>query len=126
MNTLVAEIAVAVVPNPVPVVMEAPPHKRLFGCGAAPQIVVHARRNRLRLADLADTAAWLVAQSARHVELAEFAGLHKLDSLPDACRAAALGSGLANAVVLTGRLDDSPPFADVMADRFLDVGVLTV
>ena len=38
--------------------------------------------------------------------------------------AAALRAGLADPVVLAGRLDDAPAFADVVADRLFDVDVL--
>src|SRR3979490_395448 len=58
------------------------------------------------------------------MDLAEFAGMEEVHRLTDAGRAANLRAGLANAIELAGRLDDPPAFADVMADRLLDVDVL--
>src|SRR5262249_32063295 len=96
----------------------------LQGGRAAPQVVVHRRGRLLRAVHLADAAARLVAEAAGQRDLAELALAEEVDGRARAGHAAALGTGLADAVVLAGRLDDAPALADVMADRLLDVDVL--
>src|ERR1051325_1659720 len=63
-NALVAQIAAAVVPDPMPVVVKLLAANRRHRGGATPQIVVHARRRRLGPFHLADAATRFVAQSA--------------------------------------------------------------
>src|SRR5262249_28517324 len=125
-DALVAQVAIAVVPDPVPVVVQLLAHQRLLRRRAAPQVVVDRLRERLLLVYLADRRPELVAQAAGEVDLAELAGVQEVDRLAHAGRAAALGAGLADLVVLAGRLDDAPALADVVADRLLDVDVLAV
>src|SRR6185437_12970808 len=47
MNTLVPEVAIAVVPKPAEVVMKAVPGEGMLRRWTQPEIVVHSRRNRL-------------------------------------------------------------------------------
>src|SRR5439155_26693377 len=75
-------------------------------------------------ADFADAAARLIAQAAGHLELAEVARMKEFHRLAQPDRAAALRARLTDTVVLAGRFDNAPAFADVMADRLLDVNVL--
>src|SRR5205823_3032099 len=72
-DALVAEIAVAVVPEPVPIVVELRPHERLVGSRPTPEIVIDGAGNRRRTSYLADAAARLVAEAARQGDLAQFA-----------------------------------------------------
>src|SRR5262249_13003728 len=125
-DALVAQVAVAVIPLPVPVVVEALAHQRLHRRRPAPQVVVDRGRDRLFAGHLADAAARLVAEAARHLDLAELAGVQKLHRLAQAGAAAALRAGLADTVVPAGRLDDPPALADVVADWLLDVDVFAV
>jgi hypothetical protein len=82
-DALVAEVAVAVGPGPVPVVLELCAHERAFRAGAAPEIVVDGFRNRLRAFGLADAGAALVAEAAREQDLSEIAFLHILHSFSE-------------------------------------------
>src|SRR5262249_21949335 len=123
-DALVAQVAVAVVPGPVPVVVQVLALERILRGGTAPQIVIDALGNRLLAVDLADRAARLVAEAAGDADLAELAGTDVFHRLPHAGHRAALRAGLANLFVLAGRLDDPPAFADVMADRLFHVDVL--
>ena len=72
----------------------------------------------------ADGAAPLVDDAAGQLHLAELAVADVLDGLDPRAAGAALRPGLADPAVLAGRLDDPPAFADVVADRLLDVDVL--
>src|SRR5207237_9936753 len=81
-------------------------------------------RNRLRALDLADARPQLVAERPGQLDLAELAGLQESNRLAQGAAAAALRAGLADLVVLLGRLDDAPPFADVVTDRLFDIDVL--
>src|SRR5204862_7176583 len=99
-NSLVAEIAVPRVPEPVPVVMEAVAVEWTFRRRTKPQVVVDigqiravvarfrsaADGKRERLAALhrtdwvsSDRVAPLVAEAASHVDIAQFAVAHALD-----------------------------------------------
>ena len=71
-----------------------------------------------------DRASRLVAKPLGHVDLPELARAEEGDGVLDALVAAALGAGLDDPVVLPRGLDDPPAFADVVADRLLDVDVL--
>ena len=73
MDTLVADVAIAGGPDPVPVVVQLRAPQRLERRGPAEQVVVDARRDRLRARDLADALAPLVAEAARPQDPAECA-----------------------------------------------------
>src|SRR5262249_8581599 len=127
-NALVAEVAVAVIPHPVPVVVDGAEFGgvavgELVGGRAAPQIVIHRLGRLLRAVHLADTLAPLVAQTAGQLDLAEFAFVQEGHRLLQAGAATALGAGLADLVVLAGGLDDAAAFADVVANGLLEVDV---
>src|SRR5260370_18086980 len=123
MNALIAQVAVAVIPNPVPIIMEMLSHQGLDRSRAAPQIVVHRLRDRLLTIHLTNAVARFVAKGARHGNLAQLAGMEEIHRFADAGGAANLSAGLADAIAFPGRLDDPPPFADVMTDRLLHVHV---
>ncbi len=97
-NALVAQVAVAVVPEPVPVVVKTILREGVLRRRAQPQVVVHARRHRLfRLA--ADGVAPLVAHAAGHVDIADESVAQLLDHHPSDTRAL-LAAVLHNAIVL--------------------------
>src|SRR5438132_686874 len=108
--------AVAVIPDPVPVVVQPLTMQGFHGGGAEPEIVVDGWGNGLVAGGFADAGAGLIAQAAGHLDLAELAGPEKVDGRADAVVAAALGAGLANALVLAGHLHHAPPFADIVPD----------
>src|SRR5262249_44176846 len=113
-DALVAQVAVAVVPDPVPVVVQVLAHERLVGGGPAPEVVVHGLGDGLSGLDLADAAAELVADAAGQLDLAELAGVEEGHGLAHARAGAALGPGLANAAGLARRLDNPAAFAHVV------------
>src|SRR5262245_10843732 len=99
-------------------------HRPLVRRRPAPQVVVHRLGRLLRAADLADARPQLVAQAAGQGDLAQLAGVDEGDGVAQTLLATALRAGLANAVEFAGGLDDAAAFADVVADRLLDVNVL--
>src|SRR5262249_28121767 len=101
-DALVAQVAVAVVPHPVPVVMELLARQPLrLRRRAAPQVIVGRGRDLAALRrGRADAGPQLVAQAARQLDLAQLAGVQEGDGLAHAGGAAALGAGLADAAVL--------------------------
>src|SRR5690348_9471192 len=119
MDALVAQIAIAVIPEPVPVVMKSVAGELVQRRRAEPEVVVHARGHRLdRLA--ADGVAPLEAQPARHIDLADNALAQLLGGLARDARAA-IGAVLHQAVVLLSRGDDLPRLEHVVRARFLYV-----
>ena len=105
MDALVAHVAVAGIPKPVPVVVKTIAGERLQGRGAGPEIVMHARRNRLH-GRVADGVAPLVAKPARHVDVADQPSWTLLDALLHRRGRADLRAVLDDAVVFLRR---APP-----------------
>ena len=104
-DALVADVAVAVEVDPVPVVVDRAvlrvvAMRRHERRGAGPEVVVDRRRDRLRAGRLADAVAALVAEAARRGDLAEVARLHPLHRLAQPLAGADLRAGLHDAVVL--------------------------
>src|SRR5205823_1334619 len=66
----------------------------------------------------------LVAQAARHQQLAELTRLDDLDHLRHFVAAAALRAVLHNAAVTLGGLDGDAAFMDIVAAGLFDVDVL--
>src|SRR5271168_3335546 len=101
-NTLVSKIAIAVIPEPVPVVMEAIFCKCVLRRRPGPQIVVNALRDGLH-GRLANRVSPLVAKASTHIGLPDYAIPYFLHRLADCGCGAALGSVLDDAVVALGR-----------------------
>src|SRR5262245_46236706 len=110
MNALVAQVAIAVFPNQVPIIMQMLAAERLNRRGAAPEIVVNRLGNRLFALHLADARPGFVAQAAGHVDLSKLPGMKKIHRLADTGRATNLRPRLADFVVLASRLDNLSSF----------------
>src|SRR5205823_2634473 len=123
MDALVAHVAVAGVPKPVPVVVEAILGERLHGRGTRPKIVVHARGNRLDRG-ASDGVAPLVAQAARQVDLAQQPVLDSLHAFHHTDTGAALRAVLDDAVVFLRGAHQLLSFPPVVRARLLNVDVL--
>ncbi len=123
-DTLVRDIAVSGVPEPMPVVVETIRIERLH-CGRShPQIVVDARRHR-RIGFVADRFTALVAQPFRHIDLAESAFAHQIDGALVMFQTARLHSTLHDAIVFARGLYRAPSFADVVTGRFFHIHVFS-
>ena len=123
-DALVAEVAVAGVEDPMPVVVQALPHQGLPWRRAAPEVVVDRRVDLLCAFHPADALARLVAEAAGELNLAEMTFVHPGQRLLDRGRRADLGAGLDDPVVLRGRVDDLAALPDVVGNGLLQVNVL--
>src|SRR5882762_11303567 len=97
MDSLVAGITIAVVPKPVPVVMEAVARELMLGCGAGPKIVVHALRHWLDRC-VTDGVAPVEAQSTRQVHITNNAFAQLLNPLAHRGVRTAVGAVLHDAI----------------------------
>src|SRR5262249_23904527 len=119
----VSEIAGTVFPEPVPVTREVVRLDGARGRGPEPQIVVDAGRYRTVLRD-ANRIARAVDHGLARVQFSETAVTQELHGFRENAAAAALRSGLDDAVVAACGVDHQPPFDIVVADRLLDVDIL--
>ena len=122
-DALVADVAVAEVPEPVPVVMDQVGVIRLLRGRAEPDVEIELL-GRIRDRFDADAAARLVAQGPRDQQLAELARLDRRGGQGPVAAGAALRAVLDDPVVPPRGLDGDPAFVDVVAARFFDVDVL--
>src|SRR5205823_6879476 len=122
-DALVADVAVAEVPEPVPVVMHEVAVVRLLGRRPQPEVEVQLRR---RLGDrlVPDAPARLAAVALGDEQLAVLPGLDGGDLTGPAGVAPLLGAVLQDAAVLLNGLDAAAALADDVAHRLLDVDVL--
>ena len=119
---LIAGFAVAGVPDPVPVVVKAIFGEGLVGSGAGPEIVMDAGGNRGGVG-VADGAAPLVANRARHIDVADGAVADMVDGFEHAGIGAGLAAVLANAIVFFYGADELAAFEGVMRAGLFDVDV---
>ena len=122
-DAVVAQLAGAPVPEPVPVVVKSVRVKRPVGRGPLPHRVVDAGGNVGRM-PVADVHSLLMTPGPGHADLADAARLDVFDRFLNVRRAPPLGSDLDDALVLARRLDHPPAFDDVVAGRLLDVDIL--
>src|ERR1019366_1649268 len=122
-NALVAQVAIAVGPIPVPVVVEAVFLERHLLRRALPQVVIHIGR---RIADRfgTDGVAPLVAQAAREVDVADQAFAHLPHAVLQRRRGAALAALLHHPVILARRRHNLFGLEDIVRARLLDVDIL--
>src|ERR1039458_9185002 len=122
MNSLITQVTIAGIPNPMPVIMKAVTSKRFQGSGPRPQIIMDTGGNRLGLGN-ADGVAPLKAEAARQVNLANDPFAKLLHSLQIAFRRAPLRPVHRNPVVLADRLDQLVTFPPSMRAGLLNIDV---
>ena len=122
-NALIADIAVAEVPEPMPVVMNQIGVVRLAGGGPEPEIKSELLGRRRHGFDT-DAAPRFVAECARDQELAQFARVDDLGGRGPISARTVLRSVLNDPVVFASGLDGDSALVHVVAARFLDVNVL--
>src|SRR5262249_23321018 len=119
-DALVADVAVAEIPEPVPVVVDEVAVVRLLGRRPEPEVEVQVGRRRGDLL-VPDAPARLAAVPLRHEQLAVLARLDGGDLAGPPRVAALLGAVLQHAAVFPGRLDAAAAFADDVAHRLFHV-----
>src|SRR5262249_2610441 len=122
MNALVADVAVAEIPEPMPVVMDQIGMVGLLRRRPKPEVEVQfgGRRGSVLAAD---APARFAAITLGNQQLAVLARLYGGDLVGPAGTAALLRAVLHDALVAPGRLDASSPFRDIVTERFLDVHI---
>src|SRR4051794_33115051 len=123
MDSLIAEIAVAGVPDPMPVVMESVLGEGLQGRRPGPQIVVDARRDRLD-GRMPNGVAPLITKASCQVPLTDQARLHLVHGFANGCARTALAPVLADHLILLNGPDQLPAFPPIVRTRLLEVHVL--
>ena len=119
----VAHFAVAGVPIPMPVVVEALAEERLVLRRAKPEIVIHRGRRREGRLALPDGFAHAVVIAAHVFDFSEHAAVEVGFDFILQRIAALLRAALHDAVVFARGFDELAAFPDVVGDGFLDVNV---
>src|SRR5215471_13773523 len=122
MNALIADVAVASVPNPVPVVVEAITREWLHRRGARPQVVIDTGWDRF-FRSPTNRVAPLVAQPSSQIDLSNQSLVDLLDSLDHSFARTALCTVLHDAVVFSRSFDKLLALPPIVRARLLDVDV---
>ena len=122
MDGLIADFAVAGVPDPVPVVVKAIAREGFQRGGAGPEIVVNAGGDRL-FRGVADGRPPLEAETASHVDVADGAVLQMLHGFQHAGVGSPLAAVLADAIVFFYGADELAAFEGVVRAGFFHVDV---
>ena len=122
-RALVADVAVAGVPDPVPVVVQVLPAQRFHRRRTTPQVIVDAGRDRLFAAHLADAGAVLVTGAQGVEDLAEMTLPGPGHRLVEGDGGTTLGAALDDPAVSPGGPDELSTFPDVVRKRLLDVDI---
>ncbi len=89
-----------------------------------PQVIVHPRGDGLGTVHPPNTAPALVAQAPGDQNLAYLPLLEVLDRFCQSCVGTTLGADLHDPIVLLRRLDQFPPFPNVVRNGLFDVHIL--
>src|SRR5439155_14577254 len=122
-DVVVPQLAVARVPEPVPIIMKLWTREWNHRCRPHPEVVIDARGN-FTMSGSADGLAPPIDKAAGQFHVAEFAVVNVLDGLGQRAVGTVLRSALADAAQLARHLHDPAAFADIVADRLLDIDIL--
>src|SRR5262249_35085151 len=122
-NALVADVAVAEIPEPVPVVVDQVAGKWPLGGGPQPDVVIEFRRRRL-VTVYRQPAARLVAERPRDLELAQLTRANDSDDLRPVGAGAVLRAVLHDTVVHPRHVGRHAALVYLVAARFLNIHVL--
>src|SRR5579859_5027798 len=98
MYSLIADVTIARIPNPMPVVVKSIACERLHRCWPGPEVVVAPGRHCFRLC-MSNAGPPLVAKCAGQIGIAYGAVVHPLDGFDHAGIGARLAPMLADSVV---------------------------
>ena len=123
MDALVSDVAIAKIPEPVPVVVNQVGVKSLLRCRPQPDVERQlAGGSPVGLTPM--LGARLVAEGSRDLKLAELSRLDHGNRMSPIPRGTALRTVLDDPVVTPRGFDGHPTFVHVVAARFFDVDVL--
>ena len=125
MDQLVSEFAVAIGPEPVPVVVNVVVAVLRALRGALPKVPIEIVRRTLefRMTDRLPVAGF-VGEPFGHVDLAKKSLVHEFHISHESRVRTTLGAVLDNATVLLGGIHQLTPFKNVVGKRFLDIDIL--
>src|ERR1019366_5067085 len=123
MDALIAEVAVAGVPNPMPVIVETVFRKGLQRCRTSPEIIIDAGRYGF-LRHCSNRIAPLVAEAAREIDVTHHAITHFLNTFDDGSAIAAVGAVLHDTIVFFRGASHLTAFPPVMAHGLLNINIL--
>ena len=119
---LIADVTVAGIPDPMPVVVKSIAGEGLHRCGTGPQVVVDPGRHRFRLR-MSNAGPPFVAECAGQIGIAYGAVVYPLDGFDHAGIGARLAPMLAYSVVLLHRPHQLTPFKPVVRAGLLHVNI---
>src|SRR5213593_4718022 len=122
MDAVVAELAVAKVPEPVPIVVDQVLMIRLHGGRAHPQVPIEPRRGFHRLLET-DRVPISGKEEVGLVHVADLAIVDELDGLPEAAPPTALRAAGGDPLILADSLDELRALPYVVGHRLFDIGV---
>ena len=122
-DSLVAQIAIACWPHPMPIVVQPFAHERLHRRGTAPEIIIDPVRDWLRTIDFSNAGPPLVTKTAGNQNLSQVAGLHPLNCFANPGAGTALRSCLHNFVVRARELNELPAFPNVVTNRLFYIDI---
>ena len=125
-GTLVAEVAVAVIELPVPVVVEFFAMNGSHLAWAAPEIVIDRGGSGFGSGDFADGRAGFVAETAGEFDFADLAGLDEIVGFVPCGFGATLEAVLDDDFVFLCGVSELAAFPDVVGNGFLDVSMFAV
>ena len=123
-DPLVADIAVAEIPEPVPVVMDQVAVKILHRGGSDPDVPVQRLRRRFHRFE-ANAPPGLAAIPLADKKFAVLAALDCRDFIGPGLAAPLLGAVLNHPAIFGGGFHAFAPFEDVVADRLFDVDIFS-
>lgn len=124
-NALVTEVTIAVVPNPVPVVVELLAKQIELRGRTAPEVEVDAFGDWLGATDLFDGTPRFVAGSAAVLEFPERIPFQPFDGGFESAGGTALGSALDNSVIFQRSSCELSSFPNGVGYRFFDVDIFS-
>jgi len=123
MDSIVARLAVAGCPEPMPFVVQLLAHQRRLGRRTTPEIIVHRGRQRRRRADLADAVTRPVNQRVSIANGAELATSQVVKRLAQERARTILHAHLDHAPISPGRRHHLTALPQVIGKRLLDINV---
>ena len=124
MDSIIANLAIARVPEPVPFVMQLFAHERSLGSRTAPEIVVNGGRRRRGRGHRTDAVTSPIHQGVGVTDRADLAAAQEIKRPAQEYARPILGAHLDHAAIFSGRRHHLLSFPQVVGKRFLDVNVL--
>ena len=123
-DAVVAHLAVAGLPEPVPLVVQLLAHQRPLGGRAAPEVVIDGGGTGVGASTLPMPSRARYTMRVGEADGPELAAAQVLERLAKDRARSALRAHLDHAAVLSGRGHHLPAFPHVVGERLLDVDVL--